>query len=755
MTERIRILSENRAEMTKKEEIPVIDKAYRRAEQEYSGCSVKLQRAYGFAWALKEKSILIQKEDILVGFLYQYSYNVNFPMIVDEKFDPAGRASFHMDIRREVREAVSCLRISPESEEAAELSEFVDGVESWLYKHWHSGHALAGYPILLEKGFGGLLAEVEREKELCESAEEDTVLEAFRIVLLSCIDYVGRYEALAGAREESAETEEEKHRMREIRMALTVIKTRPPETFFQAIQLVWLAHEMMYCENIPSAVSIGRLDYYLYPYYKRDVQVGRLDEETAGEYIEAFFVKCSSQRKAYQNLTIGGCDAEGKCSVNALTYLCLQASKELKFDQPSLVFRWTDDMPERAWQEVLSLIREGMGFPALMYDPCCMKARKLSGIPEKECYNYSLLGCVEFAMQGQENSLTELLRLNLPKILNLMLHGGRDIKSGRSFSLSNKRKLSEVETYEELYEWYLAEIRHFVDVSIRCIRRMEKLYEKKYPLPYLSVLTEDCIRKRKDVSEGGARYNSVGFNLCGIATAADSLMAIKRLVYEKKRLTLEEYAEVLKCDYEGAGTIRAQALYHCPKYGNDREEPDRTAVELIDCVRERIEKYRTRHGGRYRLGLYSVEDHAIMGQATGATADGRKSGESLSNSMGAVQGMDREGPTALMNAVNRTKLYYAENGMVLDIRFIPSFLEEETGQRALRQLIETYFHQGGMEVQISVMSREKLLAAQKEPEKYQNLIVRVSGFSAYFVTLRKVTQDEIIKRTECGLEGGR
>ncbi len=751
MTERIRILSENRARMVKKEEIPVLDRAYRRAQEVYAACPVKLQRAYGFAWTLKEKSILIQKEDVLAGFLYQYSYNVNFPMSVDEKFDPAGRASFHMDVRREVREAFSLFSIPPQSEEATQLLEFADGVESRLYKHWHSGHVLAGYPMLLKKGFGGLLSEAAEERRSCRTEQESVTLEAFQIVLEACISYIGRYEQLAGTLEAAGETEDERERMKRMRKALAWIKTKPPETFFQALQLVWLAHEMMYCENVPSAISIGRLDYYLYPYYKKDVELGQLTEEEAQEYVEAFFVKCSSQRKAYQNLTIGGCDAQGKCSVNALTYMCLRASKELKFDQPSLVFRWTDDMPEHAWREVLSLIREGMGFPALMYDPCCMKARRLSGILEEECFNYSLLGCVEFAAQGQENSLTELLRLNLPKILNLILHGGRDVKNHKSFSMKYKRNLSEIKSYEELSGWYLEEIEHFVDVTIRCIQRMEELYEKKYPLPYLSVLTEDCIRKRKDAAEGGARYNSAGYNLCGIATAADSLAAIKKLVFEKKLLTLDAYAEILKCDFEGADAVRSKALYHCPKFGNDLEEPDLIAKELIDCVRRRIDRYRTRHGGRYRLGLYSVEDHAIMGAFTGATADGRKSGEALSNSMGAVQGMDRKGPTALLNAVNRVELCHAENGMVLDIRFIPSFLEQETGQRALKKLIQTYFHQGGMELQVSVVSREKLLAAQKEPEKYQNLIVRVSGFSAYFVTLGKVTQDEIIQRTECGL----
>jgi formate C-acetyltransferase len=385
-----------------------------------------------------------------------------------------------------------------------------------------------------------------------------------------------------------------------------------------------------------------------------------------------------------------------------------------------------------------------------MYDRCCIAARERVGIPKDERYNYSILGCVEFGVQGKEQALTELVRLNLPKVLNLMLQEGTDEMSGEQFRLGEPKKLSEIRTYEELYNWYLVEIAYFINLAVDSTRTFEKLYEEKYPLPYLSVLTEDCIRRAKDISEGGARYNSVGFNLCGIATATDSLLAIKKMVFDEKKISLEDFARILRNDYSQEEYLRQKILRTCEKFGNDREDVDRTAVALLEFANHELENYRTYHGGCYRLGLYSVEDHAIMGTYTGATPDGRRAGVSLSNSMGAVQGMDQEGPTALIKSVNRFDMSFAANGMVLDIKFIPSFLEGKTGQNALKNLILTYFHHGGMEIQISVVSREILLAAQREPEKYQNLIVRVSGFSAYFLSLRKVTQDEIIARTECG-----
>lgn len=750
MTERIRILKMNREKNVKKEEIPVRDRSYRLAIIEHPKSSVKIQYAYGFAYTLREKSIKIQKEDILAGFLYQYTYNVNFPMKVSEDFDPAGRASFRMDTQREVEEYFKLFSTSPDSPQGGELLEFLNGTEAWLFKHWHSGHVLAGYTMLLEKGFGGLLREVSEEQKKCTIQEEKDTLNAFRIVLKACMEYVERYEKLARELAEAATDEEERLRLLGIRDILAGIKSEPPGTFAQAIQLVWLSHEMMYCENVPSAISIGRLDQYLYPYYCRDVKAGILNNEQAEEYIQAFFLKCSSLKKAYQNLTVGGCDAKGRCAVNPLTYFCINATKELKLDQPSLTYRWTDDMPQEAWEAVLDLIREGMGFPALAYDKCYMKAMEDNGILPEDCYDYSLLGCVEPAIQGKEYALTEMLRLNLPKILNLMLSGGKDMKTGKVFTLKSRKHLDKINCYEKLWKWYLEEIEYFTEMGIRNSQRCEVLYEKRYPLPYLSVLMKDCIQRRRDVSEGGAIYNSVGINICGVATAADSLMAVKQLVFEEKQLTLMEYADILMKDFEGAEELRQRAVKHCPKYGNDLEEPDMAAAEIIACIRRKIKKYKTYHGGNYRLGLYSVEDHAIMGSATGATADGRKSGVSLSNSMGAVQGMDKNGPTSLLNTVTHTDMSVAANGMVLDIKFIPSFLDQETGKKALRHLIRTYFRNGGMEIQISLVSKDTLLAAQADPENFKDLIVRVSGFSAYFVTLRRETQDEIIQRTECG-----
>lgn len=764
VTRRIQVLKENRKKYARTSEIPVRDDAYREAVREYPEASVEEQYAYGFANTLAKKTILIPEDDLLAGYLFQYAYNVNFPMKVSEDFDPAERAKFQMDMEREIEETKEL-----QSESASdELDEFADAVETWLVKHWHSGHTLAGYEMLLNTGWGALLSQVEEQLGKAQSEKEKQTVHAFQIVLKACMSYMHRYleevERQLNKLKRNNNIDKDncndsyndgfgtrRECLERMRDALTNIEREAPETFYEALQLLTLANEMMYCENIPSGISLGRIDYYLYPFYRRDVDAGRLNYEEAGELIEAFWLKCSCQKKAYQNMTLGGCNSDGQCSVNDLTYLCLESAANLRVDQPSVNFRWTDDMPEEAWQAVLTLIRTGMGFPALLYDPCCMKAQTKNGVSKDDVWNYGFVGCVEMAIPGKENAMTELARLNLPKLLDLLLHQGKDTCSDKTFQMKNQKKPAEFMTYEELEQAYLDELEYWVRKIIRNLNRIEHLYAEKYPLPYLSVLTEDCIGSRKDVMAGGARYTGVGFNLGGIGTAVDALAAIRDVVYDKNMVTLEACMEILDDDFEDSEQIQRYLSARAPKYGNDQSrewDVDQIAFRLEKRVSDTLKEYRNYWGGSYRLGLYTVEDHAIMGMHTGATADGRKSGESLSNSSGASQGKDKHGPTALINSVTNFPMEEAGNGMVLDVKFTPSLLEEETGKRALRSLIETYFHKGGMEMQISVVSGETLRAAQEHPENYADLIVRVSGFSAYFCSLRKATQDEIIKRTE-------
>lgn len=749
MEQKIQRLRETRKDHIRRQEIPLRDRLYREMADVHREESIEKQFAYGFEKFLQKKSILIQEDDLLAGYAFHYSYNSTYPADGPEDFDPAVKSVFHIDVDREIREVKELHNMEREKELSDSLCIFKRGIKSWLYKHWHSGHAAAGYDRLVAVGFGEILRQ-EEEMAGTHPEKQDT-LEAFQIVTKACIQYILRYRDLAQALAEESRKEEQRQRMKRIAESCDRIARGAPQTFFDGVQLTWFAHELILAENYPASVSIGRFDYFLYPLYEQDRKAGRITRQEALMLIEAFWIKCSANIKSYQNLTVGGTDQYGKCSVNTLTYLCMEAAKRMKFDQPSLSFRWTDDMPGEVWSAILDLMKTGMGFPAVFYDPCCRKAKEKMGILEQDLYRYAPVGCVELTIPGKEYCLTEIGRLNLPKVLELMLHQGRDSETGETFPLKNRKSLEEIdaiESFEQFFQWYLSEMEHFLSVGIECVNACDRVYGERYPLPMLSTLMEGCIEKGMDVSAGGACYNNSAFNMGGIATITDSLAAIRKIVYEEKRLKVSEYVKALDADFEGYEEIRRLAWSQCPKFGNDIDETDQIGVRLADAFVKKTDQYECPRGGGFRAGMYTVEDHVIMGNVTGATPDGRKRGEALSNSMAPVQGKDLSGPTALLNSVNKFDFTKAANGMVLDLKFTPSFLEKPKHGEALRCLIETYFSRGGMEVQISVVSRKTLLEAQKKPQEYQDLIVRVSGFSAYFTTLRKETQDEIIRRTE-------
>lgn len=755
--ERISKLKTNRAAVARMENVQLVDEAYAEAVEKYRDEPVCIRFAHGFESALQRRTIIIQDEDILAGFLFRYTYNVNFPMSVSADFDPADRPSLNMDVYREVREIVESGYADEEA--AAELDEFAYGAENGLIKHWHSGHVLPGYAKLLKKGWTGLRKEVEDALLTCDDDDRRATLNAFLIAADACSMYIRRYHAEAvrlldiaekrcAEDPDNAGAQTRVQELRRMASALENIASEPAGSFYEAVQLVFLVHEMMYCENVPSAVSLGRVDQYLYPYYTEDIQNGVITEEEAADLIDAMWLKISGYRKAYQNLAVGGCDRERKNACNELTRMCLDTAVRLKVDQPSIAFRWPADIDDETWESVLRLIRAGMGFPAMMYDPCYMAALTDAGISEDDVWDYAFVGCVEPVASGKENGYTELFRLNIPRVLKLLLNGGRDTETGRVYRMKNVIDPGSIDSYDELESVFFDELEYWFEKMIRCLTHIQHLYAERYPLPCISLLTEDCIASGKDINAGGARYDHTGFNLCGVANTADALTAIRGIVYDKGIATLEEYTEAVNADFEGRDDLREFALRQSEKYGNDCEIPDEIAARIAALAADTVRRYRTYTGGTFRLGLYSVEDHSDLGMMTGATPDGRKAGVSLCNSNGASQGMDTNGPTAMINSATKFPMRRSGNGVVLDIKFTPAVIAGDTGGKALRALIETYYRKGGMEIQVSAVSRETLLDAQEHPDRHGDLIVRVSGFSAYFTTLSLTTQNEIIERTE-------
>lgn len=727
------------------------DRIFREMMEKHGKESREKQFAYGFAETLKRKSIWIDPKDPLAGFSFHYSYNTSVPVVGEEEFDTLLPGPLKMDNDRELKETADTLHLKEDSTEYRTLSVFISCVKNWIYKHWHNGHFVAGYQILLEKGFGEIVREEEERLERTEDPEERDTLEAFQIVTRACVEYIKRYQAQARQMAIESSKPEERECLERISEACGWIAEEKPRTFFEAIQLYWFGHELILVESVPSSVSLGRFDYYLTPYYEKDIKQGLLTREMAWNLVASFWTKCKANRKGYQNLVLGGTREDGRSSVSELTYICLEVTKTLKYDQPSVCFRWTKDVSEDTWKRIAEVIQTGTGFPALFNEEICLKLRQRSGIRKEDRWKYAFAGCVEIDIPGKEYTITEMARLNLPKILDLMLHQGQDHISKEQFPLTRtytEKQLSLIDSFEKLFDWYLDEMENYIRIGLESANMLDKMYGIRYPLPFLSTLMEGCISRGKDVSRGGAVYNNSSLNMCGLATVTDSLFALKKWVFDEKKYSLLDFVKAVDADFSGYNELLMDVLYHTSKYGNDQPEVDQIGVEIASRFSKTAEEYRTPRGGMYRVGMYSVEDHSHMGSATGATCDGRKEGKAFSNSMAPVQGMDTNGPTAMLNTLNRFDFTKATNGMVLDLKMTPTFLEDENHIKKLRYLIETYFTRGGLELQISAVSRQTLVEAQKHPEKYGNLVVRVSGFSAYFTSLSKVTQDEIIERTE-------
>lgn len=747
LSDTIKYLVSVKDDIHDRSQIPHRDRVYRRVLAENPNDIQALKFAKAFSAFLQEKKIHIGPRDILAGFTYRYTYDTTIPVSMPDDYDPLYRPPVAPDAMREYETVLRHHRLAPDSREAQELRIFLSGVDAWLYKHWFSGHILPGYERLLSIGFTGLVALGEESVAHHTGVNRDFA-EAMLITNRAAVAYVGRYADLAEHMAAKASDTVCRKNLSRLAESCRHLTQGAPRNFFDAVQLLWFGQELMMVENIPASESLGRLDVYLRPFYENDVEAGRLTYDEASEILDALWIKFSGNLHSYQAVTVSGTNADGTTLENDLTYLVMQSTRKLLFDQPLIDFRYTDGMSKRLWNEVAALIKTGTGFPGIFYDPICIRAKERTGQTPEDARNYAIIGCVETGLPGHEYTPTELVHLNWPKLFELMFNHGHARMQDFYAPLFEDRDLDAIGTFDDFYDWFKREMEQFTALSMRAIELIETMIPWCFPTPYLSSLMTGCYEKGLDVTAGPCRYNNTGVSTCGLATAVDSLAAIKRVVFDDKLMTLGEFAKAVNADFKGYEELHNMVKNHCPKFGNDDDEVDFYMADLIAAFGRVVNARKNPRGGRYMTGLYSVEDHAKAGMKTAATPDGRLSGTYESNSMASVQGKDCCGPTALINSVVKTDLGIATNGMVLDLKFSPQFLESSAHVDALKMLIDTYFHNGGMEIQISVVSRETLLAAQREPEKYRNLVVRVSGFSAYFRSLNKTTQDEIIARTE-------
>ena len=698
-----------------KETFDLRKKVYKRVLTQTEGQPRVIQMAKCLSAFLMEKAVCVSSDDILAGNAQYCNCAYSAP------------ADFHEEITKYTDKTGV---VDPR------LYVFEAGLRAKLYQRGQAGHVIAGYGQVLESGVGALIEKAKQCADTSTCGDTRDLAVASDIVCTALSAYIERYAGEA----------------RCIGMMQTAdrcqnIARKPPKNFHEAVQLLWFLHEVVIFEQYCGSMSLGRLDLLLLRFYEEDTAKGVIDRNKASEIIEAFFKKLGGLRRGYQNVTLGG-GKDGGFVDNDITRICLNASKNLMIDQPLLSMRYTPDMSDELWDEVLDLMRTGIGFPAMFNDAVAIQSKVRASISQVDAQNYGIVGCVEVSVPGKEYAHTEGLRINWAKVLELMFNRGKCSFTGHSLVLRENRELKSIKSFEEFYIWYKAELHNFLTLAMDATNTLDTSYAENWPTPYMSTLMQGCIEKGKDINAGGAVYNLTTVNGCGMANVVDSLCAVRKVVFEDRLCTLPQLAEILANNFEGMEGLRKFLLKRCPKFGNDDDKADLIMADLTEMFCKTVSNYKNPRGGSFQSGLYTVDHHAHMGERTAALPDGRKAGESLANGFSPYQGADTSGPTAVINSVVKNDLCALGNGMVLDLKFYPGFFEEN--RRYIRALIETYFDLGGYEIQLNVVDKDKLLAAQKNPEQYRDLIVRVSGFSAYFVDLGAILQEEIIARTEHG-----
>ncbi len=756
VSSRIALLKERFGDDLTFEDFGLRSKVYQKVAEEHPGVSAGRRIALSFAQFLREKDVSIREYDLLAGKLRFYGYSESIPVravstgagIMHKKDVDLHPMFLNAELFDASEEIAHCKASSGlEGQDGALLDEFYTALQSGSYNRWASGHVIAGYEKAVRRGIGGLIREGEEALRTVDEAHRDCV-EAMLITDRAAREYILRYRDAALKALEKTENPEYKKSLERIADACGNICENPPQSFFEAVQLLMLLHDLIICESVSGSISLGRVDYILYPYYKKDFEEGKITFEEASDYIDALWLKFGQLMEGFQNVTLGGCHPDGSFAGNEVTVMGLRASRKTMLDQPLISYRCHPDMPDLFWDEVQDLVQTGLGFPAMFNDEIVFRAKEAAGVKPEDCWNYGIVGCVEPAIGGSEYSRTEELRVSWAKPLELMLTGGVCACTGEKLPLKTRRELGEISSFEEFYQWYREELAYASRLGMKACNLLDATYGTAWPIPFLSSTMAECYQKGEDATRGGTAYCFSTLNACGMADAVDSLCAIREVVFEKHLLTLPQLADLLKADFEGNEPLRLLLSNLPERFGNGKERADRMMKELCAFFVSLGQETENPFGNHFQAGLYTVSSHAGMGAKTGALPTGRHKGVSLANALSPCQGADRLGPTAVIRSVTGVDHSVCGNGMVLDLKFNPGFFKKPSHRQGVRSLIETYFDKGGMEVQFNVVSRETLLAAKADPQKYRNLIVRVSGFSAYFFHLDPVLQDEIIARTE-------
>lgn len=640
-------------------------------------------------------------------------------------------------------------------------------------------HLAVNYERILKDGLRGYEKRVKEYKATLDLTDPESIdkycfYNAVLIVLEAVRNFANRYSVLAKDLAEKELNQERKIELLEISRICSKVPYEPAETFQEAVQSVWFIQLILQIESNGHSLSYGRFDQYMYPYYDRDIKNGTIKESEALELLTCLWIKTLTINKVrsqahtlssagspmYQNVTIAGQTIDKKDAVNDLSFLVLKSVAQTRLTQPNLTVRYHKNINKRFLDECVEVMRLGFGMPALNNDEIIIPSFMDWQVKEEDAYNYSAIGCVETAVPGKWGyRCTGMSYINFPRMLLCTMNNGVDLTSNKRFT-KGYGYFTEMESYEELLKAWDKTIREITRYSVIVENVIDKASERDVPDILCSALTDDCIARGKTIKEGGAVYDFISGLQVGIANMADCLAAIKKLVYEEKKITRQELWDAILDDFSSPKNKKIQEMLirEAPKYGNDDDYVDQLIVEAYDSYIEEIEKYpNTRYnrgpiGGIRYAGTSSISANVGQGMSTMATPDGRNAFEPLAEGCSPAHNSDKNGPTAVFKSVSKLRTNKITGGVLLNQKMTPQMLSTEENRQKLELLIKTFFNRlHGYHVQYNIVSKETLIDAQKHPEKHKDLIVRVAGYSAFFNVLSKKTQDDIIGRTEQSL----
>jgi len=611
------------------------------------------------------------------------------------------------------------------------------------------GHISPGWENMFSGGLTGLIKQAQQHRERLGSEATDEQLafyEAVEVVYQATIKLAERFSELA--QNMIPDFPEHEVRLRAIADVCKRVPAYAPETFYEALQFAWLMHEMIEMEG-ELVRSMGHFDRTLYPYYRADINSGRLTQKQAKELIKFLWIKYHSRTRGSnngKNFVFAGQYADGSDVTNELTYLALEAYEELNTPDPKLSVRFLPETPDKLYSRVADLIRRGHNSFVLMNDIPAVEAQVKRGKTWEDARIYLPIGCYEPATDGKEAACTMNIEINLAKVLELALHDGFDLIGGKHIG-TNTGNPREFENFEQMFDAYTKQLDFLLTRTVEYVGAHELHWPQINPSPLIAGTIDDCLAKGKDIGQGGAHYNAVGCVGIGLANACDSLLGLKKAVFDEKRFTMEEVLNAIQCDFEGNyEPMRQYLLNKVPKWGNNNPEADAMAKRIADYYCNKVHTFTNARGGPVQAALFTLTTQWSMGEVTGALPDGRKAGESLAPGVGAAPGRDMNGVTGLIGSVAKLDFTETPNGSVLDVMLHPSAVKGDEGLDAFVTLIKTFFNQGGYALQFNVYDVETLRDAMRYPERYASLQIRVTGWSVYFTTLAKSTQEQFIAR---------